>query len=185
MSGVSRFTFLKSAAAMGAAASGAGFFAKIGRGGGGQGPPKAPDFYGIVTASEDGRLSVRRPHTPLGTRPTWSVEPAPNASVWRLRDASVGDFQPGEEVIAFGSWSAPSTFLASEISAMLYAVTGRVNAHGIPVAAGGTVDLGHVAPTGRRQLRPGDSFSASVIRNVDTGVMAAFEIADSPALATA
>lgn len=183
MSHTSRFTFLKSAAAAAVAGTAAATAGKTARGGTGS-APRIPDLYGVVDGWDGTRLSVRQPHTERSATPTWTVEVSPTAKVWRLHDARLADFRPGEEIIAFGTWANDSRFIAAEVSATLAPVEGRVTAHGTYATADGEVDVRRTSRDRLSQVQSGARFRASTLRNVDTGEMIAFEVGPDGSTAT-
>jgi len=178
---VSRFTFLKRAGSVALVVSGAGAVAQLGRAGSGDARPPTPQFYGIVTDGTGDGLLVRPPHTPASASPAWTLVAAPGALVWHLDGASLSDFSPGEEVIAFGNWVSPTEFQASRVAVMLYPLSGRVQGRSGSqlVTSKGTLDLSHLRPgqAALQRLSPGQSFDASGLRNIDTGQFHVFDLA--------
>lgn len=102
------------------------------------------------------------------------------------------DFQPGEEVVAFGEWRDPTTFVASRVEPLLYPLRGKVTErHGTDVLTErGELDLGSARPyVDPDTLDPGSDFAlvspganvdALVLRDTDTHRSIAFEVALRP-----
>ena len=168
---ISRSRFLRGALASGAVVTGAGAVGRLARPSNAAARLRAPDFFGVVAGFDGHQLRVRPPHTSRRAHAVWSLEAAPGAIIWRLREADLGSFEPGEELIAFGEWSDATTFRGTEISNLIDAVEGTVLAvrDGSVVTDNGTLDTSEADPSRLDEVRVGDRISAGVLRNVDTG----------------
>jgi hypothetical protein len=167
---ISRSGFLRGALASGAVATGAGAVGGLARSSNAAARLRSPQFFGIVTGLDGHQLMVRPPHTRRGARAEWSLEATAGATIWRLREADLGSFEPGEEVIAFGEWTDKTTFRGTEISNLIDAFEGTVTAiRGRSIVTdNGTLDTSEAHPSRLEATRVGDRISAGVLRNVDT-----------------
>lgn len=173
---ISRSGFLRGALASGAVATGAGAVAGLARSSNAAARLRSPQFFGIVSGFERNQLAVRPPHTSRRAHAVWSLEAAPGALIWRLREANLESFEPGEEVIAFGEWTDATTFRGTEISNLVDPFEGTVIAvrDGSVVTENGTLDTSEADPSRLEEVRVGDRISAGVLRNVDTGTRLVF-----------
>jgi hypothetical protein len=113
---------------------------------------------------------------------------APGALVWRLGPASLRDFEPGEQIIAFGDWRDSSTFVGTDVEPLLYPLRGEISSRdGSDVATtSGDFEISRARPyAGAGGVNPGPHFEAVaprasidalVLRNIDTGRALAYEV---------
>lgn len=79
-----------------------------------------PVLTGVVAAVQGNELSLQ------GAQPDLRIFVAPGATVWKDKEAVVGDFVVGDYVAAVGSWSSAVQFRARELAPNYFNLVGEV-----------------------------------------------------------
>jgi hypothetical protein len=147
----------------------------------GTSPDPLPTLVGTVAATGADRVIVDPAQQ---GRPATTVVLGPGAKVWRLGDASLGDYELGDDISVYGTAGSDGVVTASMVTCDLYSVQGPVRSPSASSVTLGTTplrvgsrmqspapsdevgDFFLVARSEVPALRPGAEANALVLRNL-------------------
>lgn len=150
------------------------------------GAEERPVVSGVLEGVEGTNVARVRPLHYSTTRAPIRVEFAADASFWRDRPAPLGEFVPGDEVVAEGSWTTNS-FSANRLEVLNRIVDGRVEERRSEIldTTRGNVQLTDITKPQDgpdleakplEELQAGDSIFARGRADAETGMLVAYRI---------